>query len=354
MKKKFIAVVMCAVLLTGCSKANDNTTEKDAQIQSLTNENITLKSKNKELTTANSDINASLAQYEQELTSLQKEYDELTSETKPYLDLSENEREAFVETAKQAAQQKEEETREEEAKGYNTGITYEQLSRYPDDYKGKKVKFSGSVLQILEGTSSNSIRMSTNGAYDDVILASYSKSMVNGRLLEGDEVVIYGKYAGLYTYTTVMGSSLTVPLVIVDIISLDGELDLGDETPTPTEPVSYPVIYDDAYVSIEYCGIERNSGKDCVVLMVENKNAFAIEAWSATFALDGIDLGDIWGSGDVSPNSKGKVYFYKSDKSSIDNKTPSTISGSLTINSKGDEKINGKKYCDISFSSSEI
>ena len=33
----------------------------------------------------------------------------------------------------------------EEAKGYETGITYDQLARTPDDFKGKKVKFYGKV-----------------------------------------------------------------------------------------------------------------------------------------------------------------------------------------------------------------
>lgn len=43
----------------------------------------------------------------------------------------------------------------EEAQGYETGITYDQLARTPDDFKGKKVKFTGKVVQVIEGTCTN-------------------------------------------------------------------------------------------------------------------------------------------------------------------------------------------------------
>lgn len=40
----------------------------------------------------------------------------------------------------------------EEAQGYETGITYDQLARTPDQFIGKKVKFTGKVLQVLESS----------------------------------------------------------------------------------------------------------------------------------------------------------------------------------------------------------
>src|SRR5699024_863073 len=56
---------------------------------------------------------------------------------------------------KAAEEKKAEEERkkkeEKEKKGYDTGITYDQLARTPDDYEGEKVKFSGKVLQVMEG-----------------------------------------------------------------------------------------------------------------------------------------------------------------------------------------------------------
>lgn len=318
--------------------------------------NSSLSSSCDNLLSKTSSLEAEKEKISEDYSALQEEYDNLKSEAQPYLDLSKTERELFVETAKQAAKQKEEEIRKEEAQGYNTGITYEQISRYPDEYKGKKLKFSGRVLQIIEGeTYSSFIRMSTKGAYDDVILASYSPSLVNGRLLEDDEVVIYGTAAGLYTYTTVMGSSITIPLVYVDIISLDGELNSDEETSQPTDPpatVSYPLLYSDNFVAVSFCGIEKNSGNDCVVFMVENKNSFAVEVWDSTVAFDGLDLGEMSGRGTISPNSKGKVYFYKDNQTNIDNKSPSTVGGSLIVNGTNYENLNGGIFHHISFSKS--
>lgn len=113
---------------------------------------------------------------------------------------------------------------------------------------------------------------------------------------------------------------------------------------------TYTSLYDDQFVNISFCGIEKYAGKESVVYIVENKNDFALHVWDPTVALDGIDLGKMTGMYDISPKSKGKVYFYKDNKSNIENKNPSTVSGSLTINSKGNEKINGQTYYEISFS----
>ncbi|WP_272875231.1 hypothetical protein [Bhargavaea massiliensis] len=58
---------------------------------------------------------------------------------------------------------------EEAKKGYDTGITYDQLARTPDDYIGKKVKFSGKVIQVMEGDGTTQIRFAVNEDYDTII-----------------------------------------------------------------------------------------------------------------------------------------------------------------------------------------
>lgn len=156
---------------------------------------------------------------------LKDEYDKLKEETAPYMELSEAERAAEVERLKKEEEERkakeEAAKREEEAKGYNTGITYKEISRSPEKYTGKKVKFTGRVLQLMEGSYSNQIRMSTSGNYDDVILINYSSNLLDVRILEDDNITVCGTFSKMYTYTTVMGSSLTVPLVNVDIIEIN-------------------------------------------------------------------------------------------------------------------------------------
>ncbi|MBD5130603.1 MAG: PCRF domain-containing protein [Ruminococcaceae bacterium] len=221
--KKIFSIILCAVvvLTAGCSGVSQE------EYNSLMEENSNLKSENNEL---------------------KSKYDTLVSDTEDFRKLSEDEKAAELaraekdrieaeETQRQAQEEadrlaaereaKEEEERKaeeearfaEEAKGYETGITFEQLARNPDDYRDKKVKFTGSVLQVIEGEyGSNSIRLATDGGYDDVILANYSTDIIDFRLLEDDEITIYGVSKGLKSYETIMGSSVTLPYVLIDRI----------------------------------------------------------------------------------------------------------------------------------------
>lgn len=162
---------------------------------------------------------------------LTNKYDEYREKMKEYEELSELE----VQSRKIEAQkiidekQAEEERMEKEAKeeadkkekvGYNTGITYEQLARTPDNYMGEKVTFSGDVVQIIESSSSNyvHIRLAVNGNYGDMLFCEYEKNIVSQRVLENDTITIYGVSHGLYTYQSTMGADITIPSVVIDKI----------------------------------------------------------------------------------------------------------------------------------------
>lgn len=141
------------------------------------------------------------------------------SEDKEATTLKDQAQKKIDEAAAAKKKKEEEEARkkaEEEAKGYETGITYDQLARTPDDFIGKKVKFSGKVLQVQEGIFSNSIRLAVDGNYDTVVYGTYSKSLVKSKILEDDWITIYGTSDGDYTYTTVLGASLTIPGISID------------------------------------------------------------------------------------------------------------------------------------------
>jgi hypothetical protein len=107
---------------------------------------------------------------------------------------------------------------EEAAKGYETGITYDQLARTPDDYISKKVKFSGKVIQVLEGTGEIDIRLAVDGNYDNIILGEYDSSIVSSRVLENDTITIYGYSLGTTSYQSVMGGTITIPAVYIEKI----------------------------------------------------------------------------------------------------------------------------------------
>src|SRR5699024_10825539 len=117
------------------------------------------------------------------------------------------------------AKAEEEERLAKEAQGYETGITFEDLARNPDDYIGEKVKFYGKVLQVMEDDSYIQIRLAVNGDYDSVLLAEITEEQLNGsRILGDDEITVMGTSFGLYEYTATLGQQITLPAVIVDQI----------------------------------------------------------------------------------------------------------------------------------------
>ena len=104
----------------------------------------------------------------------------------------------------------------EKAKGYETGITYDQLARTPDDYSGKKCKFRGEVVQVIEGDSDVQIRLAVNDDYDSIIFCQYDKSIVKSRVLENDHITVYGTSMGTISYESTMGGTITIPAMVVD------------------------------------------------------------------------------------------------------------------------------------------
>lgn len=102
---------------------------------------------------------------------------------------------------------------------YSGDYTYEQLARNPDTYIGNKVKFSGKVLQVMEG-SVNYLRVAMNSDYNTVIFVTYDKEELTYRLLEDDMVTIYGSSLGVYSYEAVSGATITIPWIMATYIDL--------------------------------------------------------------------------------------------------------------------------------------
>lgn len=213
-----------------------------------------------------------------ELEQIQEEYNDYKERMSEYenLSLSEvqareieaqrviDEENAKIEAERQAQI---EQAEAEEKAGYDTGITYEQLARTPDDYVGKKVKFAGEVVQVLEGDDVVQIRFSVDSDYNLMLFCEYQKSIVSERVLENDIVTIYGTSYGLYTYESALGSQITIPAVIIDKIEYASESD--SESNVEKEEI---VVYNDEYITIYYTGISEDySGYD-INFLVENKS----------------------------------------------------------------------------------
>ncbi len=103
--------------------------------------------------------------------------------------------------------------------------TYNEISRNPENYRGKYAHFKGEIIQSIESGDSYTFRVDitkTSYGWTDTILVTYTKKeATESRLLEDDVVNIYGILAGTHTYETVMGNEMTIPLLMAEYIELN-------------------------------------------------------------------------------------------------------------------------------------
>lgn len=102
---------------------------------------------------------------------------------------------------------------------------YKDVARDPKDYIGKKAKFIGEVIQVIEANENVALRVNiTKNEYDfweDTIYVVYTRSSdTESRILEDDIINIYGTLDGLKTYTTVLGDEISIPKVIAEYIDI--------------------------------------------------------------------------------------------------------------------------------------
>jgi len=156
-----------------------------------------------------------------------KDLEAKVEEAKPWFDMSEKEQERKIAEEKEkqeaeeaAAKKKEAEKKkkeeEKEKKGYETGITYEEIARTPDDYEGEKVKFKGKVVQVIEDDDAVQLRIAVDDDYDKMIFVEYDASIIDSRVLEDDQITIMGISLGLISYESTMGGKITIPAISVD------------------------------------------------------------------------------------------------------------------------------------------
>lgn len=128
---------------------------------------------------------------------------------------------------------------------YRTDITYKSMCRKPDDYIDKKIKLHGWVISIVEDDNEKNNYLQIEDEIDYTSVIAYDQSIVDVRILEGDEVTIYGVFKGLQKYTSINGESRNDPYFVADKIEIEnyvknndspsGELRTGDYSVRRTE-----------------------------------------------------------------------------------------------------------------------
>lgn len=235
-KSLMLVLSLTAIIgLTGCSSKVSKEKYDDVVTQ-----NTILSERNDELNSMVKDLKQNVSDLEADNKSTKEELDDLKEKCEPYLELSAAEADAEKAKqelkaeqdrleleelqAKEAEEQKAKEKKEKaekekkEKQGYNTGITFNELARTPDDYKSEKVKFKGKVLQVVEDDEEIQIRLAIDNDYDKVILCGYSPDIVSSRILKDDIITIYAVSLGLTSYKSTLGGNITIPTVWIEKI----------------------------------------------------------------------------------------------------------------------------------------
>lgn len=105
---------------------------------------------------------------------------------------------------------------------------YKDIARNPDKYYGKRAKFKGEVVQVIEGYFNTTLRVDVTkgkyGIYTDTMYVVYTpQSTTENRILEDDIITIYGELAGIETYETVMGAKVSIPRIDAEYITINSK-----------------------------------------------------------------------------------------------------------------------------------
>ena len=109
-------------------------------------------------------------------------------------------------------------------------LSFKDLSRNPDKHKGEKLKYTGQVIQVqedehwLDDNTTVDLRINVTkdeyGLWDDTIYATVELPKNADRILEDDIITIWGECDGKYSYTSVLGSDVTLPKINIEYYSV--------------------------------------------------------------------------------------------------------------------------------------
>ena len=123
---------------------------------------------------------------------------------------------------------------EQEFKDSCSTIDYATLARNPDKYKGNKYVFTGEVIQVTEPSSwvsGDTVVLRINvteepyeyiegSSWKDTIYATVEIPDGEDRILEDDIITFWGTCDGMYTYTAVLGNSISLPKIDIKYFEL--------------------------------------------------------------------------------------------------------------------------------------
>lgn len=105
--------------------------------------------------------------------------------------------------------------------------TYNSIARNPSKVQGAYATVSGEVIQVIENGNKIELRVNItkeSSFYKDTIYVTYTrKSDTEDRILEDDIITIWGTLEGLNSYETILGATVSLPLVDAAYIHIDSQ-----------------------------------------------------------------------------------------------------------------------------------
>lgn len=91
-------------------------------------------------------------------------------------------------------------------------VQYKDVERNPSQYKGERIKVTGNVIQVTEGWFSTvTLRVNESGTTNTWYITYKRSNDTEPRILENDRITLYGECTGVESYTSVIGSKITLP-----------------------------------------------------------------------------------------------------------------------------------------------
>ena len=225
MKKVLLSLVIgCMVLGVGCGEDTvskekydtllNNYEEKVCELEQFKTDNGILECENEKLRNRVDKAKDYLELDPTEKELVDSKIAEVNQATEEQLAQEKAQKEAEEKAKKEA---EEEAKRQAESQKYETGLTWEQIAR--EGRVGELGKFEGKIVQVMSGSGFTQYRVAINGDYDTIMLIEVLDGISSEVLLEDDYVYFKGMSMGQYTYTTVLGSEMTIPSFSVDEIT---------------------------------------------------------------------------------------------------------------------------------------
>lgn len=115
---------------------------------------------------------------------------------------------------------------------YQTFV-YEEISKNPDLYKGKKCMFKGRVVQVKNSwLSSKILRINVSNGHrfnNDIVYVEYTPKSSEPEIMEDDRVIVYGTLDGNKSYSAIFGNEVTIPLLKAESLEIQNEQSFDTE-----------------------------------------------------------------------------------------------------------------------------